>query len=149
MRFSEKGERFNGIRHRTRLLIGDGELVHWRCIFLTFLYDFLNHNKLVCPLCYIYALMCASTFFFSLKKSPLHSTYFSPAAWTSRVVLCDTFPFSLADFHSLTCFLLSCLPLVFFPVCLSPDNSPLSTLFYVTSSHWRLPALPPLLHTPP
>lgn len=33
-------------------------------------------------------------------------------------------------FHSPPRFLLSCLSLVFFPVCLSADNSPLSMLFY-------------------
>lgn len=62
------------------------------------------------------------------KASPPCHTYLLPPGSTSILVLCDTFlPLSCPPL----CFLLSCLSLVFFPVCLSPDNSPLSKLSYV------------------
>lgn len=80
------------------------------CVFVSY--------KIVCP-----------CFSFSLKlKAPLpDSTHLLPAGYTGILVLCDTFHPQF--FHSPPCFLLSCLSLVFFPVCLSPDNFPLSMLF--------------------
>ena len=81
------------------------------------------------------------------KAPPPHSTYLLPPGSISILVLCDTFhpPVALL-FHSPPCFPLSCLPLVFFPVCLSPDNSPLSKLFYVTPSQ---PLSGPFFAPPP
>lgn len=86
--------------------------------------------------CVLYEFVCTSSAWIPLKRSPSPQHVPSPSRQHKHTCALWHFPTS----HSLSFFtlhpvsFLSCLSLVFFPVCLSPDNSPLSTVFYVTPS---------------
>lgn len=86
--------------------------------------------------------ICVSFLFkieYPLTAPPPHKAYLLPPGTTQHKHTCALWhfpPLVSLFFHAPSCFPLSCLSLVFFPVYLSPYNSPLSKIFfYVAPSH--------------
>ena len=116
------------------------------CVSNTSLHAF-RHPRL--GVCLLYSMnVCVLQLQYPSKAPPL-PTARTLALQASQAV--SLHPQSLSFFTLHPVSFLSCLSLVFFPVCLSPDNSPLSTLFHVTPPLLSAPfsAPPPPVHLTP
>lgn len=111
------------------------------CVSNTSLHAFRHPRLGVCVCCMN---VCVLQLQYPSKAPPLPTARTLSLQASQAVSL---HPQSLSFFTLHPVSFLSCLSLVFFPVCLSPDNSPLSMLFHVTPPH--PPAICSFLCPPP